>query len=325
VSQDIRRELISKNLGIKPIDHGHVYTFQITIPDSRKQSLSLEQRQAIEQSLLAHQNNLISLIIRRTNAYADEDIEYELVYGADWLQIAQELNIEKVWAWVFDLTDEQTIAAITEMESLSNSSRDTQPAPIRTDGIDSDVATLIDKKLQLATDSIKNSITSLLAGIRNDVDEKLKVLNYKIDNLNSKGLEPVLGRLDNLDEKLKILDSNSTDIKAILQKLDGVEHKLRTSREIIEPIVENPINLLEASIQDIKDALRQVKAQDPHIRAAIEAIEHWKQSEQGLTWENLEISIRAKTNAQHKIKGFAKGTYSQLRKVATIPEKVSVE
>ena len=297
MNQDIRRELISKNLGIKPINHGQVYTFQIAIPDSRKQDFSLEQRQAIEQSLLAHQSNLISLVIRRTNAYADEDIEYELVYGVDWLQIAQELNIEKVWAWVFDLTDEQTIAAIAEMESLSSSSKDTQPAQKSTNSLDSDIAALIDQKLQLATDSIKHSINSLLTGIRNDLDEKLKVLNYKIDNIDGTGLEP------------------------ILERLDAIQQQLTSSRKIPKiNTVEKQINLLEASTQDIELALKQVDTQSKEIRAAIEAVQHWKQSKQGLTWKNLEKS--ASTKSEDKIVGFAKKTFERLKAVATIPEEI---
>lgn len=296
MSQDTRRELISKNLGIKPINHGQVYTFQIAIPDSRKQTFSLEQRQAIEQSLLAHQSNLVSLIIRRTNAYADEDVEYELVYGADWLQIAQELDIERVWAWVFDLTNEQTIAAIAEMESLSPTSRDTQ-STLTTVDVNSDIAAIIDKKLQLATDSIKNSVTSLLTGVRNDLDEKLKALNYKI-------------------ERLDTINNGLDGVEAILEKLKNIEQKLPSFREIIDPVIENPINLLEAPTQDIEMALKQVKTQSKQISAAIKAVQYWKQSEQGLTWENLG---KSKTNSQHKIEGFGDGTYNQLCKVATIP------
>ena len=113
-----RSEIIGKSLSIKPIKHGLVHTIQIKLPESRKQTISLERRQAIANSLLIHQINVVSLIIRRTNAY-DEDIEYELVYGADWLEVAQELEIEKVWAWVFDMNDEQAEATIAEMKLLS--------------------------------------------------------------------------------------------------------------------------------------------------------------------------------------------------------------
>ena len=303
MSQDIRRELISKNLGIKPINHGQVHAFQIALPDSRKQPVSLEKRQAIEQSLLAHQSNLISLIIRRTDAYTDEDIEYELVYGADWLQIAQDLEIEKVWAWVFDMTDEQAIAAIAEMESLT----DAQPSAKNSDSTSSDIATLIDQKLQLATDSIKNSITPMLNAIRNDLDEKLKVLNHRFDNLGSG-------------------DNSSDALSTVLERLDTIQQQMSSPRRssTVER-VENPINLLEASDKEIEVALKQVNTQDKEIKAAIEAVQHWKRFKQGLTWKNLEISARAKTGSQSKIAGFAKGTYQGLYKVADIPDEKGAE
>lgn len=302
MSQDIRRELINKSLRIKPINHGQVYTFQIALPDSRKQALALERRQAIEQSLLAHQSNLISLIIRRTTAYDDDDIEYELLHGADWLQVAQELDIEKVWAWVFDLTDEQAIAAIAEMESLTHS-QNTQPISKLSDGSDVDLAALIDKKLQLVSDSIKHSVTPLLTGIRNELDDKLKVLNYKIDTLKStnsslEGLETVLEKLDSIQQQLKSPGRNSR----------------------IEPI-DNPINLLEASDQDIEAVLKQMNTQDSQIRAAIAAVQHYRKSEQGLTWNKLKQSAIAKSNSPLKIRGFAKGTYDRLCAVATIPRQ----
>lgn len=297
MSQDIRRELISKNLGIKPINHGQVYTFQVALPDSRKQALSLERRQAIEQSLLTHQSNLISLIIRRTTAYSDEDIEYEVLHGADWLQIAQELDIEKVWAWVFDLTDEQAIATIAEMELLTHT-QNTDPTTTSSTA-ETNLPALIDQKLQLATDSIKHSLTPLLTGIRNELDEKLRVLNYKIDSLNS-------------------VSTGSDSLETVLEKLEMIQQSLkssgRTSR--IEP-VENPINLLEASDQDIEMALRQVNTQDPQIKAAIAAVQSCRASEPGLTWQNLE---RATGNSSLKIKGFGKKTYDRLYAVSTIPE-----
>jgi hypothetical protein len=303
MNQDIRREIISKNLGIKPINHGQVYAFQIALPDSRKQAVTLEQRQAIERSLLAHQSNLVSLIIRRTDAYNDDDIEYELVYGAEWLQAAQKLDIEKVWAWVFDMTDEQVIGTISEMESLITVSREMQPTAKVSEGINSDIAALIDKKLQLAIDSIGNSIASALAGIRNDLDEKLKLLNYRIDALNSG-------------------ENNSSALAPVLEKLDDVIQQLSSSpsRSKVKSI-ENPINLLEATDRDIEVALKQVNTQSQQINAAIEAVRYWKQSEQGLTWGNLETSVRAKRDSPDKIQGFAKGTYQRLCAIAIIPNK----
>jgi hypothetical protein len=307
MSQEIRRELISKNLSIKPISHGQVYTFQVALPDSRKRAISLEQRQAIEKSLIAHQTNLVSLVIRRTDAYDDEDIEYELVYGADWLQLSQELDLEKVWAWVFDMTDEQMVTAIAEMESLTRPSRDTQAFTENSDGIEADTTFLIDKKLQLATDSIKNLITALLSGMKNELNEKLKTLNYRIDHISSTSND--LGK-----------------IQEVLEKLDALQQQLKPSRRKsgIVPI-DDPINLLTASDKDIEVALKQVNTQNKHISAAIKAIRYWKESEQKLTWNNLEVSVKANTKAPGKIEGFAKGTYDRLQAVAFIPEQANEE
>lgn len=306
MSQDIRRELIAKNLGIKPINHGQVYSFQIALPDSRKQEISLVKRQAIENSLLEHQSNLVSLIIRRTEAYADDDIEYELVYGAAWLQIAQELEIEKIWAWVFDMTDEQAIATVTEMNALIGNTQHTSESGETSDPIanaDSNIGLLIEQKLQYAVNSIKNSIAPILNEMRVELDEKLKIINHRIDTLSHVK--------DN---------SNLSELKTVLDKLDVMQKQIGSSKKIMEP-VSNPINLIKASEQDIKIALKKVNSSGPNIQSAINAIKYWRKSEQGLSWGNLEISAGASKKSEYKIKGFARGTYEKLQRVADIPEE----
>ncbi|NJR16813.1 MAG: hypothetical protein HC785_14625 [Calothrix sp. CSU_2_0] len=55
--------------------------------------------------------------MRRTKAYSEEE-EYELVYGADWCLVAKELDIEKLWVWVFDMSDEEAAIAKEEMQQL---------------------------------------------------------------------------------------------------------------------------------------------------------------------------------------------------------------
>jgi hypothetical protein len=315
MNQDIRRELISKNLGIKPINHGQIYTFQIALPDPKKSSLSLERQRVIEQSLLEHQSNLVSLIVRRTDTYPDDDIEYELVYGADWLQIAQTLDIEKVWAWVFDMTDEQAIALATQMESLILSSTTSELQDELISSVENhesneqfsdsvrQIDQRIDHKLQLATDSIKQSIIATLNTIKSDLDEKLKIIHYRIDNFNS-------------------TSHNSSSIELILEKLESLQHQLTSSRKSTKTeFTGEPINLREASDEAIATALKQVGAQDAHIQGALAAIQFWQQPDRGLTWENLARSARAKTGSQYKINEFGKGTYDRLAKVATIPEE----
>jgi len=125
-----------------------------------------------------------------------------------------------------------------------------------------------------------------------------------------------LERLDEKSDDCIAIEDNLDGVEAILEKLKNIEQKLPSSREIVDPVIESPINLLEASTQDIEIALKQVRTQNKQISAAIKAVQYWKQSEQGLTWENLG---KSKTNSQHKIEGFGDGTYNQLCKVATIP------
>ncbi|MGB3493657.1 MAG: hypothetical protein WBA57_13080 [Elainellaceae cyanobacterium] len=302
MSQNIRREIIGKNLGIKPINHGQVYIFQIALPDEKRQPLSLERRQAIERILLEYQSNLVSLILRRTDAYDDEDIEYELVHGSDWLQIAKDLDIEKLWAWVFDISEEQATDVIKEIELLTPDSQDSTPNT--TDIFDtqnSDLASLIETKLQLAIESIKNSITPILNGIRDDLDERLKIINNRIDTLSS-------------------TNSNHNELVRLIEKLDAIQQSTGSSRKLIEPIP-NPINLLEASEKDIEISLRKVKARKPQIKAAIDVIRYWKKSEHGLSWENLEFS----STSSQEVKGFGQKTYEQLQIIGKIPSPSEAE
>ncbi|HEY9863878.1 MAG TPA: Rho termination factor N-terminal domain-containing protein [Candidatus Obscuribacterales bacterium] len=112
-----RRVQIGSYLGIKPITHGQIHTFQIAIPNAETIEILPERREILAQTLKEHQSNLASLVVRRIEADDDEK-EYEIVYGADWCIVAKELEIECLWVWVFDLTDEQAITMKTELEQL---------------------------------------------------------------------------------------------------------------------------------------------------------------------------------------------------------------
>ncbi len=112
-----RRDRIVEYLRIKSISHGQVYTFQIAVPESEVLEVPSEKREYLRNSLTQQGTNLIPLIVRRTEAYSEEE-EYEVVYGADWCLVAKELDIEKLWVWVFDMTDEQAAAAKEEMQQL---------------------------------------------------------------------------------------------------------------------------------------------------------------------------------------------------------------
>ncbi len=112
---------IVKYLGVKPISYGQIYTFQIAISTDHVIQISDERREILRNSFIEKSTNLIPVIVRRTEAYGEEK-DYEVVHGVDWYLVAKELEIEKLWVWVFDLNDAQAAAAKVEMEQLLGTS-----------------------------------------------------------------------------------------------------------------------------------------------------------------------------------------------------------
>jgi hypothetical protein len=117
MDQEKRSKLIRSYLKIEPITHGQLYGYQIAIPPGESPKVEDDRYGAIAASLQQHQTNVIPVIVRPTTAYNDEQ-EYEAIYGADWLIVAEELNIERLWVWVFNLTDDQVSAFQNEMQQL---------------------------------------------------------------------------------------------------------------------------------------------------------------------------------------------------------------
>ncbi len=104
-------------LKIKPNDHGQIWTYQIAIPSHENRQISSSRREILTRSFTVQGTNLIPVIVRRIET-EDDDKEYEVVYGTDWVIIAEELNIEKLWVWVFNLTDDQVFPFKSEIAHL---------------------------------------------------------------------------------------------------------------------------------------------------------------------------------------------------------------
>ncbi|WYL96062.1 MAG: helix-hairpin-helix domain-containing protein [Gloeotrichia echinulata IR180] len=214
-----RRDRIVEYLRIKPISHGQIYTFQIAIPESEVVELPFEKREQLKMSLTQQGTNLIPLIVRRTEAYSEEE-EYEVVYGADWCLVAKELDIEKLWVWVFNLTDEQAAAAKQEMQQLLGYSEAIPLIlPSVADETESDKAILkqddklfsqieaLNKKIeQVATsvkkiDIIEQKIEKISAIVKNIEEAETKqIINHKI-------IEDLNNKLEKVVQSVKILES----------------------------------------------------------------------------------------------------------------------
>lgn len=160
MNENERRNKIVNYLRIKPVNHGQVYTFQIAIPPSEVLDISFERSEYLKLSFAHQGTNLIPLIVRRTEAYSEEE-DYEVVYGIDWLLIAKEVNIEKLWVWVFDMTDEEVTITKQEMQQLMGNSN---PTP---------------NELELESDE-KGQLKSVLE-LLDRVLQQITILNKKIE------------------------------------------------------------------------------------------------------------------------------------------------
>lgn len=177
------KNLIRQHLSIQPLTHGLVYTEEIAISPNKNIIISEERKEVLTRSLTQYQSNLIPLILRRTEQYGD-DFQYEVIYGVDWCKIAQELKIEKLWAWVFDLDDDQAIAIEVEMLELIDQGEininliETQQ---NQNNLPENNPILNQEMIEKA---IENKINKMLLNKFNYFFETLEEINKKIDNLN---------------------------------------------------------------------------------------------------------------------------------------------
>lgn len=210
MEQSERRARIRANLGIEPIHHGQVHTFQIAVPESEKKDTPPERRQILEDSFTEHKTNLIPLIVRRTEDYSEEE-EYEVVYGADWCLVAQELDIEKLWVWVFNMTDEQAAAAKVEMEYLVGSQNSIE---------ESDIESLLNQKLRPITAKLNQLISIPIGNTQKSTpDEKLGVIENRLEQLAST-VERLATQIEKLlpPPKLNLLKAKEEEVDKALEE-----------------------------------------------------------------------------------------------------------
>ncbi|MCT7950099.1 Rho termination factor N-terminal domain-containing protein [Ancylothrix sp. C2] len=169
-----------KRLLPKAINHGQLDTDLIAIRPGFLPEITPERRLAIEKSLQAQGGNLATIIVRRSEAYKDE--EYEVVYGEDWCFVAKELGISRLWVWVFDLTDEQAAALREEMQVLLGFSGvdkpavvDDKPALVVAPAIVEDKPAIVEAPAEVQPVGLESaSLKQLIERLENSLSEKLE-------------------------------------------------------------------------------------------------------------------------------------------------------
>ena len=205
---------IIEYLRIKPISHSQIYTFQIAIPESQQEEIPQDRREALRISLIEQGSNLIPLIIRRTEAYSNEE-EYEVVCGADWCIVAKELGIEHLWAWVFEMNDEEATIAKTQMEQL--------------------VAAPAEGTIQ---------IKSLLQQLEVSFQEKVENLTKKIEQSVKKNEDLLKKQVKALTER----NSENDEIEQIKNLLVKIEKTFHEKVDKLAKKIEQPGNTPSSSI-----------------------------------------------------------------------------
>lgn len=223
-----RRDRIVEYLRIKPISHGQLFTYQIAIPESEVIEIPSERRENLEKSLSQQGTNLIPLIVRRTEAYSEEE-EYEVVYGADLCLVAKELDIEKLWVWVFDMTDEQATAAKEEMQQLLGSS-DSSPVTVQPPSEQ--------------TESIKPIIQKL-----DKLSQQVESLNKKVEQVSTsvKKLEESESKQTTTQDNPKSLADKVEQIAEAVKKIESSESKQTT---IDDKLVQQISEVVKGIVED---------------------------------------------------------------------------
>ena len=298
----------------KQITHGLLDTSEIAVPESESQDISLERQQKLRDSFEEQSTNLVPLIVRPTKAYGEE-VGYEVIYGADWCLVAKKLKIEKLWVWVFEMTDQQATLAKEEMEQLVGL---TAKIPLGETEQTTNLVQQLENSFQSKIDTLTKKIEQ---SAKKNEELLIQVKALRQPNYDeSEQVKSILEQLDSsFQSKLKSLSDRVEQVFEIVKSVEETvgqqikSPKVEVIPEKIEPNDNEKLNLLTADRRKLIDAVKNQK-QAP---AAWNAIQHL--TAQGrLTWKNLEKLAKVKSG-QDKIKGFGAGIYKKLQQIGYIP------
>ncbi|NDJ18111.1 hypothetical protein [Myxacorys almedinensis] len=239
-----RQKQILDRLRPKPLHHGQLETELIAVPNLELKDISPERQQILRDSFVQEGSNLIPLIVRRTEAYADE--EYEVIYGADWCLVAKELDIERLWVWVFDLDDEQAAVTQSEMELLLGGLETPSPTP--------DVIKQMSTLFQRHENSLEKKISQQISEA---IEQQLpKLLKQQLGGLETPSPTPdVIKQMSTLVQGLeqlleKISQHSETMNRAIADLKQATSSRRRTATSIKNPYEGMTIHQLRKLLED---------------------------------------------------------------------------
>lgn len=309
-SQDQNR--IIEYLRIKPISHSQIYTSQIAIPYPQRGEIPRARREALRRSLIEQGSNLIPLIVRRTEAYSNEE-EYEVVCGADCCMVAKELGLEQMWAWVFEMSDEEVVAAQAEMELLA-------PQPTQT-------TAQIETLLQQFERSFQKKVESLTKQIEQSVKKNEDLLKKQVKFLTEQKfegdkIEQIKGPIakveqtfnEKVDKLAKKNEQSGSDIpptSAVIYEmnLEGALTQLDELEKLLSIKLERTVAIINQFVADtIKDVESDLENQIATVRSQLGAVAN----NSGIQPE-IKAKTQSKTQPKKQSKAQAKPQLPQLQ------------
>lgn len=217
-----RQKRIIDRLRIQPTHHGQLDISLITLPESSNKSIAPERWQLLKDSLDQQGSNLIPLVVRRTDAY--EEAEYEVVYGVDWYLVAKELDVERLWVWVFDLTDEQASLAKKEIEQLVGFSGTISFPPDEV------------KQIESLLNRLENS---LIKKLNNQISEHSQLF----EDIVRKQIEPLQNKLEGLTIALAYSNMTVKELREIAKERKIPKYSAMKKAQLIESLVKASLNI----------------------------------------------------------------------------------
>ncbi|MDY7004755.1 MAG: Rho termination factor N-terminal domain-containing protein [Cyanobacteriota bacterium] len=268
-----KRKNRQEDLPVQPVSLELTPISKITVPDSQVRDIPAERHEALVKSLSEQGSNLIPLIVRLTDN-DDSEQQYEIVRGADWYQVAKEAEIKELWAWIYEMTDEQAKIAVAEIEQL------TQPPVIETPDFEHLMQQLevsFDKKVDSLTKKIDQSIKKNEEVLKKQVKslqdraadvvqiEQLKNLITNLENSVNDKVEKLARKITSSTTKKTSNSLSEVNVDLLSKQLDDLDKQIEKK---LEGFVKT-INQFSQSVQDIEDDL---KTQVSAVRRQLQAV-----------------------------------------------------
>jgi hypothetical protein len=309
-SQDQNRTV--EYLRIKPISHSQIYTSQIAVPEEQRGEIPRDRREALRRSLIEQGSNLIPLIVRHTEAYSNEE-EYEVVCGADWCIVAKELGIEQMWAWIFEMSDEEVVAAQAEMALLA-------PQPTQKTAQIETLLQQFELSFQQKVESLTKQIEQSVKKNEDLLKKQVKALTQpkfeynqieQIKNLIAKVEQTFNEKVDKLAKKIENSGNDNPPTSAVISEmnLESALTQLNDLEQLLSIKLERTIEIINQFVVDaIKDVEDDLKSQIGRLRRQLGAAAAHSEIQ-----PEVQPKTQSKTQSKKQSKAQAKPQLPQLQ------------